>query len=242
MSLSQIEVDLNRLDADSLPQLCAAADRLRRLVAGRPDAAGAAGSALIEEVLEAAARAEQALAVQRGRIRHLESLSITDELTGLLNRRGFRQELDRALARAQRGGETGLLLLCDLDHFKAINDTYGHPAGDAVLCAVADLLRASTRRSDSVARLGGDEFAVLMTHSARGHAADRGAALAHAVNALVVDWSGRRIPVTVSFGAEGYESGSEPDSLLFLADRALYRSKRPRLVPLVPIEPRRRDA
>lgn len=234
MSLSQIEIDLNRLDADSLPQLCAAADRLRRLMADRPDRSGVPEADLIDEVLEAAALAEQALAVQRARIRHLENLSITDELTGLLNRRGFRQELDRALARAQRAGETGLLLLCDLDHFKAINDTYGHPAGDAVLCAVANLLRAGTRRSDTVARLGGDEFAVLMTHSARDHAADRVAALARAVNSLVVDWGGQRIPVTASFGDESYRSGGEADALLFLADRALYRSKRPRLVTLEP--------
>ncbi len=234
MALRQIESELARLDANQLPQLCAAADRLRRRVAQGDRGLEAEAQALLETVLEAAARTEQTLAVQRARIRHLESLSITDELTGLLNRRGFHRELDRALARARRNRESGLLLLCDLDRFKAINDSYGHPAGDAVICAVAELLRAQTRRSDYVARLGGDEFAVLMTHSSRDQGNGRIAHLAKAVNSLAVRWGDQQIPVTASFGSEGYHWGSEADALLFLADRALYRGKGPRVVAMRP--------
>src|SRR3546814_1418393 len=81
-------------------------------------------------------------------------------MTGLLNRRGFGLELSRALARARRQNESGLLVMCDLDNFKAINDTYGHPAGDAILRAVGKALKRNTRESDYVARVGGDEFAV----------------------------------------------------------------------------------
>ena len=185
-------------------------------------------------MLAAAILAEQSLAIQRVRIRYLEDLSITDELTSLLNRRGFQFELSRAFARAQRTQETGLLLLCDLDHFKAINDTYGHMAGDAVLCAVSGLLQTKTRRSDYVARLGGDEFAVLMTHSPRAQAEARVETLAELINNLVIEWDGHEIPVSASFGYEGYHHGSQPDTLLFLADRALYRRKGPRLVEAAP--------
>ncbi len=235
VTLRQIESELARLDDGQLPQLCAAADRLRRRVAQGDHGLEKDAQALLETVLETAARTEQTLAVQRARIRHLESLSITDELTGLLNRRGFHRELDRALARARRNRETGVLLLCDLDRFKAINDSYGHPAGDAVICAVADLLHGQTRRSDYVARLGGDEFAVLMTHGSRGQANRRVAHLAKAVNSLVVRWGDHLIPVTASFGSEGFHWGSEADALMFLADRALYRRKSPRVVALHPL-------
>jgi diguanylate cyclase (GGDEF)-like protein len=235
VTLRQIESELARLDANRLPQLYTAVDRLRRRVAQGDRGLEVEAKALLATVLEAAARTEQTLAVQRARIRHLESLSITDELTGLLNRRGFRRELDRALARARRNRESGVLLLCDLDHFKAINDSYGHPAGDAVICAVADLLHGQTRRSDYVARLGGDEFAVLMTYGSRGQADRRMAHLAKAVNSLVVRWGDHRIPVTASFGSEAYHWGSEADALLFQADRALYRRKGPRVVALRPL-------
>src|SRR3546814_19486078 len=96
---------------------------------------------LLDALRTAAAEAEQTLALQRARIRYLESLSVTDEMTGLLNRRGFGLELSRALARARRQNESGLLVMCDLDNFKAINDTYGHPAGDALLRAVGQALK-----------------------------------------------------------------------------------------------------
>ncbi len=234
MNLNRLEIGLDNFEPDPLPQLCAATDRLRRLAGNGVPASSLAHKELIEQVLAAAVMAEQSLAIQRARIRYLEGLSITDELTSLLNRRGFQIELSRAFARAQRTQETGLLLLCDLDHFKAINDTYGHMAGDAVLCAVSDLLQTKTRRNDYVARLGGDEFAVLMTHSPRAQAEARVETLAELINHLVIEWDGHEIPVSASFGYEGYHHGSQPDTLLFLADRALYRRKGPRLVEAAP--------
>lgn len=146
-----------------LPQIWDAAERLRRMALSEGWRLDKSNDRILENLLTAAASAEQQLAEQQARIRQLESLSVTDELTKVLNRRGFGIELERALARAERRGETGLLLLCDLDHFKAINDTYGHPAGDEVLCELAQLLRSRTRHNDHVARLGGDEFAILIT-------------------------------------------------------------------------------
>ena len=207
-----------------------AAERLRRRIAGTARRLDKADRELVEDLLDAAAEAEQRIAEQRARIRYLEDLSITDELTGLLNRRGFHVELDRALARARRRGETGILLLCDLNNFKPINDTFGHPAGDAVLCAVAGLLCRQTRRSDYVARLGGDEFAVLMTDTAPTRAGSRAARLQAQVNQLRVEWEDARIPVSAGFGLEAYDGKSRPGSLMIAADRALYRGKQPRLV------------
>ncbi|GAB4391888.1 MAG: hypothetical protein Tsb0032_05410 [Kiloniellaceae bacterium] len=215
---------------DSLPQLCSAADRLRRLAQAAPDSLGAAGLQLLDDLLAAAAEAEQSMALQRARIRYLESLSITDEMTGLLNRRGFETELSRALARARRQSETGLLVMCDLNHFKAINDTYGHPAGDALLRAVGQLLKRNTRESDYVARVGGDEFAVIMTHTAVAQSETLARKLADLVNGLTVPWQGQTLPVSAAFGMTTYDRGSQPDTLLFLADQNLYRDKGPRLL------------
>ena len=186
------------------------------------------GAEMIDEIMDAAALAEQQFAAQQARIRYLESLSMTDELTGLLNRRGFGFELDQALARGRRRGEAGVLVLCDLDHFKAINDTYGHQAGDTVLLAVAEVLKTNTRQSDYVARLGGDEFAILLTDCRAKAAEGLLAKLDEALNGLVVPWSQDAIPVSASLGCAPYDGQQEADQILFGADRQLYGNKRKR--------------
>jgi diguanylate cyclase (GGDEF)-like protein len=191
------------------------------------------GRRLLEDLLEIAIGADRQIAEQCARIRHLEDLSITDELTGLLNRRGFRLELERALARARRRGETGVLLLCDLDRFKPVNDTFGHAAGDAVLRAVADLLLSQTRRSDYVARLGGDEFAIIMNDTMPKRATARAARLRLRLNQLGVDWEVARIAVSASFGIAAYGPDSQLEGLMISADRALYRDKQPQLAMVV---------
>ena len=99
---------------ENLPQICSAADRLRRHAKDLPEIFDSSSLQLLDDLLAAAAEAEQTLALQRARIRYLESLSVTDELTGLLNRRGFELELSRAVARARRQNESGLLVMCDL--------------------------------------------------------------------------------------------------------------------------------
>ena len=151
-------------------------------------------------------------------------------MTGLLNRRGFHQALGAGLARAQRYGETGVLVLCDLDRFKAINDSLGHLAGDAVLAAVAGQLRRGTRRSDTMARIGGDEFAILLTDTGRDPAGERLRRLETEINALKVGWKGGPITVSASFGLAAYDGSSTAQGLLFLADRDLYTRKRPQLI------------
>ncbi len=182
---------------------------------------------LVDQLIQAAAEAERRISEQRARISYLEGLSNSDELTGLLNRRGFHLALGAALARAQRHGETGLLVLCDLDRFKAINDRHGHLAGDSVLRSVAALLRKEIRRSDAVARIGGDEFAILMSDTRRSQAADRVHRLKARVHDLEVSWQSRRLRASASFGAAAYNDGSTAEGLLFMADLAIYADMRP---------------
>ncbi|MFN7134383.1 MAG: GGDEF domain-containing protein, partial [Myxococcales bacterium] len=93
--------------------------------------------------------------------RRLAELSLTDGLTGLKNRRAFDEQLRRELERARRSGAPFAVVLVDLDHFKALNDRYGHPAGDRALQAAASLLGRAVRSQDSVYRVGGEEFAIL---------------------------------------------------------------------------------
>ena len=120
---------------------------------------------LLARALAAASEVQQRFADQNARIQYLENLAIIDELTALLNRRGFNHQLRRALASSKRYGDLGVLVVCDLDNFKAINDAYGHAVGDEVLCHTAKILNANVRQTDIVARLGGDEFAVLMVQT-----------------------------------------------------------------------------
>jgi len=185
---------------------------------------------LLHGLQQAVADTDRVISRQEARIRFLESLSVTDELTSLLNRRGFENELARAKARAKRNHETGLLLLCDLDDFKTINDSYGHLVGDRVLCAVARVLQTNTRRSDYVARIGGDEFAVLMTDTDRSLGEELAHKLEDLVNGHTLVYRGREIRISASFGFEAYGIGSSFEAVFGSADRALYRNKLPTMV------------
>ena len=233
MSLQPLHEDPNPLNVGPTPfqegsHFRTVARRLRRLTLGSNRKIDPAMRALLEDLLDAAAATEQTIADQRLRIIELECLSSTDGLTGLLNRRGFETEIERALARARRHGEQGLLIVCDLDDFKAINDSYGHPAGDAVLRGVASLLRGRTRTSDSVGRPGGDEFGVLLTDTAPSRASALASELSVLLNRLTVPWGQAEIPVSASLGAAAYDRDSSATSLHMTADSALYRSKRER--------------
>jgi diguanylate cyclase (GGDEF)-like protein/PAS domain S-box-containing protein len=161
--------------------------------------------------------------------RRLRHLADHDDLTGLINRRRFQEELERHLAQCRRYGMTGALLVLDLDGFKAVNDNHGHSAGDRVLQAVANALRDRLRESDIVARLGGDEFAVLLPRSSDDAAEQVCRALEEAIPIEVPTPGGRPIEVSVGFApfADGVES---VDDVLSAADASMYAAKagRPR--------------
>ncbi len=170
--------------------------------------------------------AERRMVQQCDRIVYLERLTMTDELTGLLNRRGFQAQLQRALAAANRYDERGVLVYVDLDGFKPVNDTYGHAAGDEVLRQVARLLDDNVRDTDCVGRMGGDEFAVLLTRTGPKDGVTRARRLENLLNATVVNWEGRNIALRASFGFQRYGPTDTEHDLLNRADTAMYDTKR----------------
>jgi len=164
------------------------------------------------------------------RVADLERLAVTDGLTGLLNRRGLEAELARVMAAVRRYREKGVLIYVDLDGFKPINDTYGHAAGDAVLCHVARLLARHIRATDVAARLGGDEFAVLLTRTDWQQGLKRAETFDALINGAAVAWRGRSIAVHASFGFQTYGPGDDLLGALNDADHAMYAAKRARAV------------
>ena len=158
--------------------------------------------------------------------RLLENAANSDPLTGLLNRRGFRDRFDTELVRARRTGAPISLLVLDIDHFKKINDRHGHDIGDAAIRHMAELLTGNTRRHDVVGRLGGEEFALLLPETS----AHQAAMVAEKVRQLVADnplaLDCGLVPLTVSIGAaQTSREANQFDPLFSLADRRLYAAK-----------------
>lgn len=165
---------------------------------------------------------------QQNRIRQLESMVETDELTGLYNRRGFMRRVRETLARASRRAERGLLVIADLDNFKQINDEYGHIAGDAVLRHFGQNLRTHTRADDFVARFGGDEFAILMSGSSIEDPDKRIEQLQKVTKRFPLIWHGSSLRIQASFGYAIYDAHSNIDDLIRKADEAMYGDKHTR--------------
>ena len=152
-------------------------------------------------------------------------MALHDALTGLPNRVLLNERLDQALARAKRGEIVAVHLL-DLDHFKNVNDTLGHPAGDKLLKAVTERLRTLVRETDTVARMGGDEFAILQP--AIPQPADAGTLARRVIDAVSEPYEidGHQVIIGTSVGiAVGPADGTTPDQLIRNADLALYRAK-----------------
>ncbi len=153
-------------------------------------------------------------------------LARTDGLTGLANRSTYVERIRQAFAASRRGATPFAILYLDLDHFKTINDTLGHPVGDELLREVANRLRSCTRENDVVARLGGDEFAILQTDVQEPAAAGNLAATIQAALTRPYQIGGSDLHVTASIGISPYTATSAgPDAMLAQADLALYRSK-----------------
>jgi len=160
-----------------------------------------------------------AIGRQQARLHHKV---VTDPLTGLLNRHALEPALENAVAQARADGTPMTALTLDLDHFKRVNDAYGHAVGDDVLCAFGRLLREGSRAGDSVFRLGGEEFLVLL----RGTGSDDAARLADKLRRVVADAPllvGHPLTTSVGFAVLGAREGR--DSWLARADAALYRAK-----------------
>jgi diguanylate cyclase (GGDEF)-like protein/PAS domain S-box-containing protein len=158
--------------------------------------------------------------------RELHRLATTDALTGVLNRRAFMESLELELARVQRHGRGGTLLMLDLDHFKQVNDRHGHAMGDTVLVQVTALLRERLRRTDRIGRLGGEEFSVLLPETTLDGAQLLAEMLRRAVAGQEIATPTGPLSVTVSIGLTDFGAHErDPARLLSRADRALYQAK-----------------
>lgn len=159
-------------------------------------------------------------------IRALEKDTVTDSLTGVLNRRGFETELNRTLANARRHGRQSALLFVDMNNFKAINDTFGHYAGDEVLIHVATLLKANIRETDILARVGGDEFCVILNDvRSQKDAENRANVLAHFIQSSPVRYEGERIWIEASIGSTCFSKEDDMIEVISKADEAMYAKK-----------------
>jgi diguanylate cyclase (GGDEF)-like protein len=167
-----------------------------------------------------------ALAMMKLRVVELEQLADTDTLTPLPNRRALSRELEKAVTNAQRHGEPAALLYIDLNGLKAINDKFGHLAGDAMILHVARELRLRVRVADTVARIGGDEFAVILTRADKIAAEIKAKALIEGLALTNVDIGSTSLPVGIACGIAVIGPDDSSASVLARADAAMYAARK----------------
>ncbi|WP_339802603.1 GGDEF domain-containing protein [uncultured Marinobacter sp.] len=155
----------------------------------------------------------------------VEQAALTDSLTGIPNKRALDMALSRDCSIGDRHGDTCTLILCDLDHFKTINDTHGHVIGDHILQEVAEALRAATREGDGIFRFGGEEFAVLLPHTDFESARDVANRIRDEISNISVSCGQQQVRVTSSAGVATRRRGERPQEWVARADDALYRAK-----------------
>lgn len=153
-------------------------------------------------------------------------VSIRDDLTGLHNRRYFNERLLDEIERAQRYSEAVSILMCDIDHFKRVNDTYGHPFGDSVLCWVGDQLQKNLRKTDVISRYGGEEFAILLLNTKKTEASNIAEKIRDSIEKSLFSHLNTGIKITLSFGVATLGNDSNTfEGLLTRVDNALYSAK-----------------
>lgn len=156
----------------------------------------------------------------------LRRLAQTDSLTGVANRSSFRQALDQSIALADRSGHPLVLVMLDLDHFKTVNDRWGHEAGDRALRHICIGIHSRLRKTDLLARLGGEEFAILLPNTTLSQAIPLVETLQQHIAANPLSYRDESIPLTATFGLAGWpQNGADAKQLYRCADRHLYRGK-----------------
>ncbi len=161
----------------------------------------------------------------RAQITELKRMADQDSLIAVFNRRAFVRELSRVLSYSERYGTPSSVLYFDINSFKAINDTYGHAAGDAVIERVAKILTEEVRESDVVGRLGGDEFGVILSHADNGTAREKAQMLAQRIRDSAFAWDGHSIKLDVAYGIYSFKQGEDAQQALEAADKAMYAHK-----------------
>jgi len=160
-------------------------------------------------------------------INQLKNLAATDSLTGAATRRSFLERVDRELemSKPYRLNQSNALLMYDIDDFKKVNDTYGHPAGDHVLCEAVDIVKKQLRSYDIIARYGGEEFVVFMPASKEEYLYEIADRCRNAIERTEITYNGERIFVTASFGAVQLPPGANFEDAMIAVDDAMYQAK-----------------
>lgn len=157
--------------------------------------------------------------------RRLEEMATTDKLTGASNRQVFDMIFNHVDKTAKRHGEAISLITLDIDHFKQINDTYGHQGGDTVIYQLAQIIRQHIRETDTLCRWGGEEFLLLLNDCVLEDACERAEIIRKAVKNSAIRFGREDIHITISLGVAQHRTGEELASLIHRADNALYEAK-----------------
>jgi len=179
----------------------------------------------LQGLAERVANMEQEALGYREHLEETRQKALIDPLTGLPNRAAWSEQVEREMQAWQENGGHLAMAILDLDHFKRINDSYGHLAGDKVLKIVADQLRKRLRPRDFIARFGGEEFVLLLAQTSPTVAAQVAEVLRAAIEACPFHFKGERVVITASIGLSAFRSGERGDQVLKRADAALYRAK-----------------
>ena len=179
----------------------------------------------LKSLAERVALMEQEALGFREHLEEQRQKALIDPLTGLPNRAAWSERLDHEISEWQQHGNTLMLAMLDLDHFKRINDNYGHLAGDKVLKLIASVLRKRLRGTDFIARFGGEEFVLLMPSTAPAAGMKLLEYLRASIEACPFHFKGERVTITISMGLTAFKPGEHSDLVLKRADQALYRAK-----------------
>jgi diguanylate cyclase len=180
----------------------------------------------LKELVERVAVMEQEAKGFREHMEEQRQKALTDPLTGLPNRAGWTERLELEMARFQRYGGELLMAVMDIDHFKRINDNYGHLAGDKVLKIVASELSSRLRKTDFIARFGGEEFVLLIPSTPVDGGRQMVETLRAAVAACPFHFKNEPVTITLSAGLTAFAAGESADKVFERADQALYSAKR----------------
>ena len=211
------------------PPRVAGADTAKRKIKLGKIAGGDAGSELARLQAEREA-IQRELDEARARIVELERLADEDSLAPVANRRAFVRELSRMIAFTRRYGPPSSVIYFDVNGMKQINDTHGHPAGDAALRHVAEVLSKNVRESDIVGRLGGDEFGVILAQTNQEQANGKASTLAQAIGATPLRWGKYQIKISAAYGVYSFTGSDDAQVAIEAADKAMYKHKRVRAV------------
>jgi diguanylate cyclase (GGDEF)-like protein len=179
----------------------------------------------VQRLVDEIRRLRAQVAQLQQRVEQLDHLAHQDSLIDLPNRRGFLRELERLIARAGRYDTKAALLFVDVDGLKAINDSFGHLAGDEALIQVAELLSSGVRKSDVVARIGGDEFGILLENADEPSAHETASRLIDMIAGCEFVHDGDELPLSVAIGVGLIEPNDTAETVMARADEEMYRRK-----------------